>query len=263
MAASCSVQTLRALQGAPFPPTIIDVRRRSAFERDPVRVPMSLRRDPEAIDTWLSGIEAWRPVIVYCVRGHDVGQAAAARLVAHGLDARYLEGGLEAWRAAAGPVEPWTPPTKWVTRDRPKIDRIACPWLIRRFIDASAEIFYAPRADVMAFAGWHDAIPFDVPDVAYTHVGERCSFDAFIARHQLADPALRRLADIVRAADTDTLERSAQAPGLLALSLGLGVGLADDRALLHHGLLLYDALYSWCREARAERHGWDAAALRA
>src|SRR5512134_67256 len=156
MAASCSVQTLRALQGAPFPPTIIDVRRRSAFERDPVRVPMSLRRDPEAIDTWLSGIEAWRPVIVYCVRGHDVGQAAAARLVAHGLDARYLEGGLEAWRAAAGPVEPWTPPTKWVTRDRPKIDRIACPWLIRRFIDASAEIFYAPRADVMAFAGWHD-----------------------------------------------------------------------------------------------------------
>jgi hypothetical protein len=145
---------------------------------------------------------------------------------------------------------------KWVTRERPKIDRLACPWLIRRFIDADAEIHYVPAAQVLAFAEREGAIPFDVPGVELTHSGPLCSFDAFLDKYHLEDAALARLAEIVRAADTDTLHRSAQAPGLLAISLGLGVNIADDQELLKTALPLYDALYTWCGSLAAERHGW-------
>ena len=145
---------------------------------------------------------------------------------------------------------------KWVTRERPKIDRIACPWLIRRFIDREAEILYVRPADVLRVAREQTAIPFDVPGVELTHDGPSCSFDAFLARYALAEPALQRLAAIVRAADTDTLERSPQAPGLLAITLGLGANIADDQELLRAGLLIYDALYTWCRTLSGERHGW-------
>ena len=145
---------------------------------------------------------------------------------------------------------------KWVTRERPKIDRIACPWLIRRFIDRDAEILYVRPADVLRVAHEQTAIPFDVPGVELTHNGPSCSFDAFLARYALAEPALQRLAAIVRAADTDTLDRSPQAPGLLAITLGLGANIADDQELLRAGLLIYDALYTWCRTLSGERHGW-------
>jgi len=145
---------------------------------------------------------------------------------------------------------------KWVTRERPKIDRLACPWLIRRFIDADAEIHYVPAAQVLAFAEREGAIPFDVPGVELTHSGPLCSFDAFLDKYHLEDAALARLAEIVRAADTDTLHRSAQAPGLLAISLGLGVNITDDQELLKTALPLYDALYTWCGSLAAERHGW-------
>lgn len=145
---------------------------------------------------------------------------------------------------------------KWVTRERPKIDRIACPWLIRRFIDADAEILYVPAADVLRVAQQQDAIPFDVPGVELTHDGPRCSFDAILKKYGLDDPALVRLATIVRAADTDTLNLSPQAPGLLAISLGLGANFPDDQELLRAGLLIYDALYAWCRSLTGERHGW-------
>src|SRR5688572_8054535 len=145
---------------------------------------------------------------------------------------------------------------RWVTRERPKIDRLACPWLIRRFIDRDAEILYVPAAQVMRAARQYDAVPFDVPDVELGHDGPRCSFDAFLRKYQLDDAALSALADIVRAADTDTLERSPQAPGLLAISLGLGANIADDQELLAASLPVYDALYTWCRELRDERHGW-------
>ena len=145
---------------------------------------------------------------------------------------------------------------KWVTRERPKIDRIACPWLIRRFIDREAEILYVRPADVLRVAREGPAIPFDIPGVELTHDGPLCSFDAFLAKYALADPALARLAEIVRAADTDTLDRSAQAPGLLAITLGLGANFADDQALLREGLVVYDALYAWCRTLSGERHGW-------
>jgi hypothetical protein len=145
---------------------------------------------------------------------------------------------------------------KWVTRERPKIDRLACPWLIRRFIDPGAEIHYVPAAQVLAVAASVGAIPFDVPGVELTHSGPLCSFDAFLERYHLEDAALARLAEIVRAADTDSLERSPQAPGLLAISLGLSANITDDQELLQTALPLYDALYTWCRTLAGERHCW-------
>ncbi len=150
---------------------------------------------------------------------------------------------------------------KWVTRERPKIDRLACPWLIRRFIDREAEIQYVPAAQVLSVAENEGSTPFDVPGVELTHSGPLCSFDAFLEKYGLEDPALARLAEIVRAADTDTLERSPQAPGLLAISLGLGANIADDQELLKAALPVYDALYTWCCSLGAERHGWHPQAV--
>jgi hypothetical protein len=150
---------------------------------------------------------------------------------------------------------------KWVTRERPKIDRLACPWLIRRFIDAQAEILYVPTDQVLAVAKREGAVPYDVPGVELTHDGPLCSFDAFLKKYRLEDAALARLAEIVRAADTDTLERSREAPGLLAISLGLGANLPDDHELLAVAMSIYDALYTWCGSLQGERHGWYPAAV--
>ena len=152
---------------------------------------------------------------------------------------------------------------KWITRERPKIDRIACPWLIKRFIDAEAAILYVPTTEVLAVAERQGAIPFDVPGVELTHRGPLCSFDAFLDKYKLADPALARLATIVRAADTDTLESSPQAPGLLAITLGLATNIPDDQELLTAGLVVYDALYRWCRSLTGEHHGWYPDVLKA
>ena len=145
---------------------------------------------------------------------------------------------------------------KWITRERPKIDRIACPWLIARFIDKEAEFLYVPSQEVMLFAKEKSAIPYDVPGVELTHEGPLCSFDAFIKKYHLADQALTHLAEIVRAADTDTLEKSPQAPGLLAITLGLSHNISNDHEMLKVGMILYDALYAWCKTMVNERHGW-------
>lgn len=150
---------------------------------------------------------------------------------------------------------------KWVTRERPKIDRLACPWLIRRFIDPVAEILYVPTAQVIAVARDQGAIPFDIPGVELSHVGPLCSFDAFLAKYQLSDPALTKLAAIVRAADTDTLDESREAAGLLAIMIGLGQNMVDDQQLLDVACVVYDGLYSWCRNG-GERHGWNPEAMR-
>lgn len=144
---------------------------------------------------------------------------------------------------------------KWVTRERPKIDRLACPWLVARFVDPTPEFLFVPAARVLAVAEETGAVPYDVPGVELTHVGDRCSFDAFVARYHLEDPALERLAPIVRAADTDRLDLAPEAAGLLAISIGLGRLFADDHELLGRAMVLYDALYAWCRGDR-ERHGW-------
>lgn len=145
---------------------------------------------------------------------------------------------------------------KWVTRERPKIDRIACPWLIARHIDAEPDFLFVPADRVQAAAAQTGAIPYDIPGVELSHVGERCSFDAFLAKYRLDDPILSQLAVIVRGADTVRLELAPQAPGLLALSLGLSACFPDDHEMLRHGMVMYDALYAWCRDCQAERHGW-------
>ena len=146
---------------------------------------------------------------------------------------------------------------KWVTRERPKIDRIACPWLITRFIDKDAEFLYVPADQVLAVAETSGATPYDIPDVEYSHVGELCSFDAFLNKHNLTDPALLQLAVIVRGADTARLDIAPQAAGLLALSLGLSHNFADDHAMLAQGMVMYDALYAWCRHTQQETHSWN------
>ena len=145
---------------------------------------------------------------------------------------------------------------KWITRERPKIDRIACPWLIARFIDDKPEFLYVPAQDVLAESRRTGAIPYDVPGVELTHVGEQCSFDAFLARYGLDDPALRQLAEIVRGADTSRLELTPQSAGLYALSLGLSRNFGDDHEMLKHGMVMYDALYAWCRDCQTETHNW-------
>jgi len=145
---------------------------------------------------------------------------------------------------------------KWVTRERPKIDRIACPWLIARFIDKEPEFLYVPNDQVLATAEKTGAVPYDIPGVEMSHVGELCSFDAFLSKYRLADPALQQLAAIVRGADTSRLDLTPQSPGLYAISLGLSNNFADDHRMLEHGMVVYDALYAWCRSCRAETHQW-------
>jgi hypothetical protein len=145
---------------------------------------------------------------------------------------------------------------KWITRERPKIDRIACPWLIARFIDPAPEFLYVPANQVMAVAAETGATPYDVPGVVYTHAGEDCSFDTFLKKHSLIQPALQDLAIIVRAADTDRLHLAPQAAGLLAISLGLSHNFKDDHAMLAHGMVMYDALYAWCCHTQNETHNW-------
>src|SRR5437868_3400503 len=137
---------------------------------------------------------------------------------------------------------------KLVTRERPKIDRIACPWLIQRFIDKNAEFLYVPKGDVLKAAKETNAIPYDVPGVELTHDGDLCSFDAFLKKYKLADPALQQLALIVRGADTDEHQLSPICSGLLAITLGLSHNFTDDHEMLKHGMVLYDALYSWCKD---------------
>jgi hypothetical protein len=189
----------------------------------------------------------------------------ANALTAHGLNAHYLEGGIEeGWIAMKGELDrkPANASTRWVTRERPKIDRIACPWLIARFIDPAAEFLYVPTPNVLSAAKEQEANPYDVPDVAFTHDGELCSFDAFLKVYHLTDPALQRLALIVRGADTARLDLAPQSAGLFAISLGLSRNFMDDHEMLKHGMVMYDALYAWCKDGQDETHTWNPAAYR-
>ena len=240
MDASITAAELKQSLRTSTPPLVIDVRRNARFLESPYFIKGALRRDPERLEEWQRALPN-PDIVVYCVHGHEVSQNAAKA-----LGARYLEGGIEHWREEGGETiaKPVGAPTRWVTRERPKIDRIACPWLIRRFIDADAKFLYVPAAQVKETA---QAIPFDVPGAEFGHHGERCSFDAFIEQFNLRDPALDRLARIVRAADTHRLDLAPEAAGLLAISTGLGKTIADDHALLEQGMAVYDALYAACR----------------
>jgi hypothetical protein len=146
---------------------------------------------------------------------------------------------------------------KWITRERPKIDRIACPWLIKNFIDAEAEFIFVPKQQVFTKAKELDAIPYDIPGAEYSHEGDDCTFDYIIKKHNLTDPALQQIAIIVRAADTDSFQLAPQAAGLWAISAGLSYNYKDDHEQLGIGLIIYDALYSWAKYVQDEKHTWQ------
>lgn len=275
---SISPQHLAARLGRADAPLVLDVRGDERFARSPSLITGARHCSPETVGSWAQE-RAPQDVVVYCVYGHEVSQAAARTLLAAGWNACYLAGGIEGgeegvddagviaqWRNAGLPLVRKRPDlgvtgegvSRWITRERPKIDRIACPWLVRRFVDPQAEFFFVPTDQVFAHAGQLRAVPYDIPGAPISHEGERCSFDALLAAFELHDPALHALATIVRGADTDRLDLAAQSAGLLAFSLGLSrLHQQDDQAMLAAALPLYDALYAWCREAAGERHGWN------
>ena len=254
MDACISPAALRQSLASVNAPIVIDVRNAPAFLDAADLIRGALRRDPEKVLDWKKSLPAAASVIVYCVHGHEVSQK-----VAQALGARYLEGGIEAWREAGGELfqKPINSSSRWVTRERPKVDRIACPWLIRRFVDPGAEFIYVPAADVMRISNEKEAVPYDIPDVEFSHVGEKCSFDAFLDFYRLKDPVLSELALIVRGADTNHLDLAPQAAGLAALSLGLSINFQDDHVMLERGMVMYDALYAWCKKGKAEVHTWN------
>jgi len=246
------------------PPLVIDVRRRRDFEAATEMIQGALRRDPDRVADWAAELPKASRVIGYCARGQEASQGVSAALVERGIAAQYLQGGIEAWKAEGGAFDakPARASTRWVTRERPKIDRIACPWLIRRLVDPEAEFVYVPPKEVLAAAKEREATPYDIPDVYVSHEGVRCSFDAFVKHYRLTDPALGQLAVIVRGADTARLDLAAQAAGLAAISLGLSRNFANDHEMLGHGMVMYDALYAWCRGGQDEVHTWNPAAYR-
>jgi rhodanese-related sulfurtransferase len=257
-ASICATELKTQLAGSQ-PPLVIDVRRTPAYRSATSMMPGALRRDPAKLAQWSRTLPSARDVVVYCVHGHEVSQNAAQALRVAGYAARFLEGGIEeGWQGSGGVTtgKPRDAAMRFVTRERPKIDRIACPWLVARFVDPEAEFLYVPIADVKRVAVERDAVPYDVPDVAFTHEGAFCSFDAFIRAYRLSEPALDRLARIVRGADTDCLDLAPQSAGLLAVSQGLSVNFADDHVMLGHGMVIYDALYAWCRQGVDEAHSW-------
>jgi len=256
---SISPQSLYRELGTGAAPFLVDVRRDPVFEADDWMIPSAVRRSPETIEQWGRSIAAGSSIVVYCVKGHEVSRGTAVVLRGTGVSACYLEGGIAAWTEAGLPLRRKVAqnPASWITRERPKIDRIACPWLIRRFIDPEASFLYAPTEEVFDVANSTGATAYDIPGAEpFSHDGELCSFDAFLKVYGIKDPALDAHALIVRGADTARLELAPQSPGLLALSLGLSANFADDHAMLDRGMVMYDALYAWCRDCQRQTHNW-------
>ena len=261
-----SPDKLLRLLGRPDCPALIDVRLEEDFAADPRLIPGSLRRPHESVGAW-AGDFAGRSAVVICQRGLKLSQGVAAWLRQAGVPADVLEGGSQAWAAAGHAMVPEAalPPrddggrTRWATRARPKVDRLACPWLIRRFVDPAAVFLFVNPAEVQAVAARFGAAAFDIEaeGVSWTHHGPLCTFDAMVEGFGLAGlPALQRLATIVRGADTARPELAPESAGLLAISLGLSRMHADDTQQLEAALPLYDAFYRWCRDASDETHDW-------
>jgi rhodanese-related sulfurtransferase len=260
-----TVAQLSRLIGTPDCPAIVDVRIDDDVAADPHLIPTTLRHS----HTDLPGLAArlaGRSCVVSCQRGLKLSQGAAAWLRTEGIPAETLQGGWLAWRESGGVAVPLASlpapvggSTLWVTRHRPKIDRIACPWLIRRFLDPAARFLFVAPSEVQAVAERFGATPFDVEGAVFSHRGEMCSFDALLDDFALHTPALDRLALVVRGADTDRHDLAPQAAGLLAISVGLSRQYRDDLAQLQAGMALYDALYRWARDGFDEGHDWPAA----
>ena len=262
MATSMSIETLYSLLGLPEAPSVLDVREEDDFGAQPRMIPGAMRVPRDQLQATRATLPRRRRIVVHCVKGGSVSRDAADQLVAAGYPAFYLEGGLSAWlesgHATIRVRREFNVPggSRWVTRERPKIDRLACPWLVRRFIDPQASFYYTAAHRVRAQAEALEAEPYDIADVTFSHRGPRCSFDAFLDEFELHDPILDQLAGVVRAADTATLEQSREAAGLLAISLGLSANIPDDLVLLEQAMPVYDALYAWCKKARGETHSW-------
>ena len=258
-----SNEKLARLIGTPQCPVLVDVCTGEDFAADPRLVSGSVRRGHADVADWAPAL-AGQDVVAICQKGQKLSEGVAAWLRHAGAACEHLEGGKLAWAKAGLPLVPVDklPPrdaqgrTVWVTRARPKIDRIACPWLIRRFVDPAAVFLFVSPAEVKDVAARFHAAPFDIENVMWSHRGDLCTFDVMIAELGLSGEALNRLATIVRAADTARLELSPEAPGLLAASLGLSRMFADDLAQLDAGMALYDAFYRWCRDATGETHNW-------
>ncbi|WP_424630189.1 chromate resistance protein ChrB domain-containing protein [Bradyrhizobium sp. SYSU BS000235] len=260
---SISADKLGRLVGTPACPILIDVRTGDDFAADPKLIPSAVHRSHHEVAEW-APLYNGKPVIAICARGGKTSEGVAAWLRVAGSTANILDGGMEAWTAAKLPLVPASkiPPrdargrTVWVTRARPKIDRIACPWLIRRFIDPSAVFLFVTASEVAPVAEQFKAVPFDIEGVHWGHRGDLCTFDIMIEEFELATQPLDRLATIVRGADTARLDLAPQASGLLAAALGLSRMYSDDLAQLDAGMLLFDAFYRWCRDATDETHNW-------
>jgi rhodanese-related sulfurtransferase len=254
---------LARLIGTASAPVIIDVRTQEDFEADPRLVPRALKRSHQTVSDW-GKVYAGKPVIVVCHHGAKLSEGTAAWLRQLGADAVALEGGFVEWETAKLPLVPVAKipqrdaadRTIWVTRARPKIDRIACPWLIRRFVDPAAMFLFVAPQEVAAVADRFNATAFDIENIQWSHRGELCTFDVMVEEFGLGTEALLHLATIVRAADTARLDLVPEATGLLAASLGLSRMYADDLEQLDAGMMLYDAFYRWCRDATEETHNW-------
>lgn len=250
-------QAMRLI-GTPDAPVVFDVRLPEDLDALPHLIPTSRIIPHTAIDTLTT--PPGRAIVV-CMKGRKLSEGAAALLRLKGWQAEVLEGGALAWQAAGLPLLPRAalPATNlWVTRHRPKIDRIACPWLIRRFVDPMARFLFVAPTDVPAIAERFDATPFDIDGVTFSHRGDRCSFDALLDDFALHTEALDRLATVIRGADTDRHDLAPQAAGLLAVSVGLSRMFRDDLQQLEAGVALYDALYRWARDGHEEGHDWPA-----
>ncbi|MEH6526772.1 MAG: sulfurtransferase/chromate resistance protein [Sneathiella sp.] len=262
-----SVEKLWSLIGTPNCPRLIDARIDEDYNNDPRMIPTAMRRSGFEAMNW--GADYGNvPVIIYCEHGLKLSQGAAAWLRHLGCDAASLTGGFVAWRQAGLPLVPEVKmPTQdangagvWVTRSRPKIDRIACPWLIRRFVDPDAVFLFVEPAEVLNVADRFGVTAFDVEDVHWSHRGEKCTFDTMVEEFGLTTEPLLRLAEIIRGADTGRPDLAPESAGLLAVSLGLSQLFGDDLAQLEKGIDLYDAFYAWVRDAADETHNWPARA---
>jgi rhodanese-related sulfurtransferase len=260
---SINVQQLSRLVGLPGAPVIIDVRAQQDIAADGRFLPGARRRDAKTAANWAEELRG-KHVVVVCAHGGAQSEGAAAWLRAAGARAEILEGGFEEWRAGGGllvrpdklPARDSQGRTVWVTRARPKIDRIACPWLIRRFVDPDAVFLYVAQSEVRDVAERFSAAPFDIDDVFWSHRSELCTFDVMLEEFGLKSPALDDLAVIVRGADTARLDLAPQAAGLLAASLGLSRMFRNDLEQLDASMTLYDAFYRWRRDAADETHNW-------
>jgi rhodanese-related sulfurtransferase len=254
------------LIGTATAPCIVDVRIAEDVAEIPVGIPGSMQRPFERVTDW-AGEFTGQHVVISCHKGLKLSEGVAAQLRLRGIRAIVLEGGAVAWREAGlSAVKLSSLPeridgkTRWVTRERPKIDRVACPWLIRRFIDPKAEFLFVEASQVKGVAERFNATPFDIEGVFWSHRGETCTFDTMIEEFGLACPVLDVVAQIVRGADTARLDLAPQAAGLLAISLGLSRNFHEDLAQLDAGMLVYDALYTWARDGQGETHNWPAKA---